>query len=89
MNETLQKIMNDISQHRGLNRFVESVRPEVFLYRNYYSVMVILRSKLSNDQQEFAMDAIKTIADNYNAKVDRNKLVIKILLKQEPMSDKE
>ena len=82
-NTTLQNIMRDININSGLKKFVESVRPEVFLYKNYYSVMIILRSKLSTDQEEFAMDAIKTISDKYNAKVKRNNLVVKVLLKQE------
>lgn len=83
MNTTLQDVMRDINSNSSLKKFVESVRPEVYMYKNHYSVMVILRSKLSEDQEEFAMDAIKTVADKYNAKVKRNNLVVKVLLKQE------
>jgi hypothetical protein len=83
MNSTLKNIMRDINSNSSLKKFVESVRPEVYMYKNHYSVMVILRSKLSNDQEEFAMDAIKTVANKYNAKVKRNNLVVKVLLKQE------
>ena len=83
MNSVLQQVMRDINSNTSLKKFVESVRPEVYLYKNYYSVMVVLRSKLSNDQEEFAMGAIKTVAEKYNAKVKRNNLVVKVLLKQE------
>ena len=82
VNQAITQIMNDINNQSTLKKFIESVAPEVYKYKNKYSVMAILYSNLSKDQDDFAMKALQAIASKYGAKVERNGLVVKILLKE-------
>ena len=82
INQAITQVINDINNQSTLKKFIESVAPEVYKYKNKYSVMAILYSNLSNDQDDFAMKALQAIAAKYGAKVQRNGLVIKILLKE-------
>lgn len=85
INKTLNDIMRDIDDNSTIKRYIDAVRQEVYNYKKQYSVMVVLNSRKtkSEDQRVFVEDAIRSIAKKYGAKVKRNNLMIKVLVKKE------
>jgi hypothetical protein len=76
------------------NKYIDHVRQENYLYKgkkgNIYSVMVVLKQKIVDDDKDKLVDIIKnlTIIKDNKAKIERNGLMVKIKIAEKSAPEK-
>lgn len=83
VNQKIQQVIKEIEGNKDLKNLVDHTRPEVYKYKGKFGVLVVLKEKLTNEDEKIVTDYIRNnIAKKYGARIEHNGLIIKILFKE-------